>query len=225
MTAGLVTTLVMQQSQNQRLRSELAQLQAELEADAADPISAPASVAPVSAVPSEELLQLRGEVARLRAIPLELDRLKAENRLLQLVPGAVTRRTGAQTGEEFLAANASKPGVVQTASGLQYKVVRAGTGRTPQPTDTVKVHYHGTLIDGTVFDSSVDRGQPMKFPVGAVVSGWGEALQLMKEGDKWQLFLPAKLAYGEKGAGDQIAPNSTLVFDVELLEIESAREN
>lgn len=224
-TAGFVTTLVVQQSQNQRLRRELVQLQAELAAAASPPPSLPAFVAQGSAVPSEELLQLRGEVARLRAIPQELARLKVENQRLQSAPGAATRRSDALTGEEFLAANASKPGVVQTASGLQYKVVSAGTGRTPQPTDTVKVHYHGTLIDGTAFDSSVDRGQPMKFPVGAVVPGWTEALQLMKEGDKWQLFLPAKLAYGEKGAGDKIAPNSTLVFDVELLEIEPAREN
>lgn len=223
-TAGFVTTLVLQQSQNQRLLGALVQLQAELAAAVTPPARA-ASVVPVSEVPSAELLQLRGEVARLRAIPQELARLKAENQRLQSMPGAASRHSGALTGEEFLAANADKPGVVQTASGLQYKVVSAGTGRTPKLTDRVNVHYHGTLIDGTVFDSSIDRGQPMKFPVGAVVSGWAEALQLMKEGDKWQLFLPAKLAYGEKGAGDKIAPNSTLVFEVELLEIEPGQEN
>lgn len=123
-------------------------------------------------------------------------------------------------GEAYLAANAKKPGVKATASGLQYKVVKAGSGKTPKATDTVKVHYHGTLIDGTVFDSSVERGEPISFPVGGVIPGWTEALQLMKEGDKWQIYIPSKLAYGEQGAGGKIGPNSALVFDVELLGIE-----
>ena len=107
-----------------------------------------------------------------------------------------------------------------TASGLQYKVLKSGNGNTPKATDTVKTHYHGTLIDGTVFDSSVARGQPATFPVNGVIPGWTEALQLMKEGDKWQLFIPAKLAYGDRGAGDKIGPNATLIFEVELLSIE-----
>ena len=126
-------------------------------------------------------------------------------------------------GEAFLAANAKKDGVKATASGLQYKVVKVGTGKTPKSTDTVKVHYHGTLIDGSVFDSSVDRGEPDSFPVDGVIPGWTEALQLMKEGDKWQLTIPAKLAYGENSPGGKIGPNEVLVFDVELLAVEAAK--
>lgn len=126
-------------------------------------------------------------------------------------------------GEEYLAANAKKEGVKTTASGLQYKVLKSGTGKTPKATDTVKTHYHGTLIDGTVFDSSVERGEPISFPVNRVIAGWTEALQMMKEGDKWQLTIPSKLAYGERGAGGKIGPNSTLIFDVELIAIESSQ--
>ena len=125
-------------------------------------------------------------------------------------------------GEKFLAENAKKEGVKVTASGLQYKVIKSGTGKTPKSTDTVKTHYHGTLIDGTVFDSSVDRKEPATFPVNGVIPGWTEALQLMKEGDKWQLTVPSKLAYGEQGAGGKIGPNATLIFEVELLSIEKS---
>ena len=122
-------------------------------------------------------------------------------------------------GQVFLAANKSKPGVKTTASGLQYKVLKAGNGPTPKATDKVRTHYHGTLIDGTVFDSSVQRGEPAEFPVSGVIRGWTEALQLMKVGDKWQLFIPSELAYSARGAGGVIGPNSTLVFEIELLEI------
>ena len=125
-------------------------------------------------------------------------------------------------GQAFLEANAKKEGVKTTATGLQYKVNKSGTGRTPKTSDTVKVHYHGTLIDGTVFDSSVQRGEPISFPVNGVIKGWTEALQMMKEGDKWQIFLPANLAYGEQSPGPKIGPNSALIFDVELLAIEPA---
>jgi FKBP-type peptidyl-prolyl cis-trans isomerase FklB len=125
-------------------------------------------------------------------------------------------------GEAFLAANAKKEGVKVLPSGLQYKVIKSGTGRTPKATDTVKTHYHGTLIDGTVFDSSVERKEPVSFEVNGVIAGWTEALQLMKEGDKWQLFVPSKLAYGEQARGPKITPNSTLVFEVELLSIEKS---
>lgn len=124
-----------------------------------------------------------------------------------------------QQGAAFLAANKSKPGVKTTASGLQYKVLKAGNGPTPKATDKVRTHYHGTLIDGTVFDSSVQRGEPAEFPVSGVIRGWTEALQLMKVGDKWQLFIPSELAYGARGAGGVIGPNATLVFEIELLEI------
>jgi len=123
-------------------------------------------------------------------------------------------------GEAFLVANAKKEGVITTPSGLQYKIMKSGTGDSPKPNDKVKVHYHGTLINGTVFDSSVQRGEPIVFPVGAVIPGWVEALQLMKVGDKWQLFIPARLAYGERSPGPAIPPNSVLIFEVELLDIE-----
>jgi FKBP-type peptidyl-prolyl cis-trans isomerase len=123
-------------------------------------------------------------------------------------------------GEAYLAANAKKPGVKTTESGLQYKVLKAGDGATPKKTDTVRVHYHGTLTDGTVFDSSVERKQPAEFPVNRVIPGWTEALQLMKVGDKWQVTIPSDLAYGEQGTpGGPIGPNSVLVFEVELLDI------
>ncbi|MFT3934230.1 MAG: FKBP-type peptidyl-prolyl cis-trans isomerase [Chitinophagaceae bacterium] len=124
-----------------------------------------------------------------------------------------------KAGEAFLAANKTKPGVVTTASGLQYLILKEGTGPKPTPSDKVKCHYHGTLIDGTVFDSSVDRGEPVDFPVTGVIQGWVEALQLMPVGSKWRLFLPSSLAYGDNAAGPKITPGSTLIFDVELLEI------
>lgn len=125
-------------------------------------------------------------------------------------------------GQAFLAANAKKEGIKTTASGLQYMVVSAGKGESPKATDTVTTHYRGTLIDGTEFDSSYARNEPAEFPVNAVIKGWTEALQLMHVGDKWKLFIPADLAYGERGAGGEIGPNSTLIFDIELLGIKKA---
>ena len=122
-------------------------------------------------------------------------------------------------GEKFLAENAKKEGVKVLPSGLQYKVITPGTGRSPKATDTVTTHYKGTLIDGTEFDSSYKRGEPATFPVSGVIPGWTEALQLMKEGAKWQLFLPPGLAYGERGAGRDIGPNATLIFEVELISV------
>ncbi len=124
-----------------------------------------------------------------------------------------------KAGEEFLAANASKSGVVTLPSGLQYEIITTGTGPKPTAADQVKCHYHGTTIDGKVFDSSVERGEPAVFPVGNVIPGWTEALQLMPVGSKWKLFIPAALAYGERGPSADIKPNSTLIFEVELLEI------
>jgi FKBP-type peptidyl-prolyl cis-trans isomerase FklB len=120
-------------------------------------------------------------------------------------------------GEAFLAANKAKSGVTTTASGLQYEVIQDGNGPKPKIGDEVSVNYRGTLLDGTVFDSSYDRGQPVTFGVGDVIPGWVEALQLMKTGSKWKIYLPAALAYGEAGAGNAIGPNQTLVFEVELL--------
>lgn len=122
-------------------------------------------------------------------------------------------------GEKYLAENAKKPNVKQTASGLQYEVLTEGTGRKPKATDTVKVHYEGFLTDGTVFDSSIQRGEPISFPLNGVIAGWTEGLQLMAEGAKYRLFIPYNLGYGEHGAGASIPPYSTLIFDVELIEV------
>ena len=122
-------------------------------------------------------------------------------------------------GRTFLEENGKKEGVTTLESGLQYTVITEGTGPKPKLEDNVTTHYHGTLIDGTVFDSSVDRGEPASFPVGGVIKGWTEALQLMSIGSKWKLFVPYDLAYGERGAGQQIGPYSTLIFEVELLSI------
>ncbi len=122
-------------------------------------------------------------------------------------------------GETFLAENKKKDGVVTLPSGLQYKVIKKGNGDTPKETDTVTVNYRGTLIDGTEFDSSYRRGQPSTFTLKGIIPGWIEALQLMKVGSKWQLFIPSDLAYGERGAGNDIGPNATLIFEVELISV------
>ena len=126
-------------------------------------------------------------------------------------------------GETFLAENKKKKGVTTLASGLQYKVIKAGTGKKPKPADTVTAQYRGTLVNGTEFDSSYRRGQPATFPVTGVIAGWTEALGLMQEGAKWQLFIPPNLAYGEKGAGGQIGPNATLIFEVELISVQEKK--
>ena len=124
-----------------------------------------------------------------------------------------------EAGEKYLAENAKKEGIITTASGLQYKVLKEGTGKQPKATDKVRCHYEGFLIDGTVFDSSVKRGEPAVFPLDGVIVGWTEGLQLMREGGKYRFFIPYKLGYGEGGAGASIPPFATLVFDVELLEV------
>lgn len=124
-----------------------------------------------------------------------------------------------EEGNAFLEQNKSREGIVTTDSGLQYEILTEGTGEKPNAQDQVRVHYHGTLIDGTVFDSSVDRGEPAVFGVGQVISGWTEALQLMPVGSKWKVYIPSDLGYGERGAGGDIGPNETLIFEVELLEI------
>ncbi|MDT8440518.1 MAG: FKBP-type peptidyl-prolyl cis-trans isomerase [Desulfuromonadales bacterium] len=126
-----------------------------------------------------------------------------------------------KAGEAFLAEHAAREGVQVTASGLQYRVIEPGEGARPKPTDMVTVHYRGTLIDGTQFDSSYDRGQPATFPVAGVIPGWTEALQLMQPGAKYELVIPSELAYGERGAGRDIGPNAILIFEVELLSIEA----
>jgi len=124
-----------------------------------------------------------------------------------------------EDGKKFLDENAKKENVISLASGLQYEIIAEGNGDAPKGTDSVKCHYHGTLIDGTVFDSSVKRGEPAVFPVNGVIKGWIEALQLMTVGAKWKLYVPADLAYGAQGAGNLIGPHTTLIFEVELLEI------
>lgn len=133
-------------------------------------------------------------------------------------------KKNAADGDKFLTDNKSKEGVKATASGLQYKVLKEGSGAQPKPSDTVTVNYRGTLVDGTEFDSSYKRGQPATFPVGGVIPGWTEALQLMKVGSKYQLFIPAKLAYGEQGRPG-IPPNSLLIFEVELMDVKPGQSS
>lgn len=129
-----------------------------------------------------------------------------------------------KAGEAFLAENAKKEGVKTTASGLQYKVLTSGSGKTPDANSTVTAHYRGTLIDGTEFDNSYKRGEPIKFPVTGVIKGWTEALQMMKEGDKWMLYIPSDLGYGDYGQGGTIPPGAVLVFEVELIACEKTAE-
>jgi FKBP-type peptidyl-prolyl cis-trans isomerase FklB len=124
-----------------------------------------------------------------------------------------------EAGKKFLEENGKKPGVKTLNSGLQYQVINEGKGKSPKASDTVTTHYRGTLIDGTVFDSSYERGQPASFQLDQVIPGWTEAVQMMKEGGKWKLFLPPELGYGEEGAGGEIGPNATLIFEIELLKV------
>ena len=124
-----------------------------------------------------------------------------------------------EKGKAFLAENAKKEGIITLPSGLQYEVITEGNGKKPSATDKVKCHYEGTLIDGTLFDSSIKRGQPAVFGVNQVIKGWVEALQLMNEGSKWRLFIPSELGYGAQQAGEMIPPHSTLIFEVELIEV------
>jgi FKBP-type peptidyl-prolyl cis-trans isomerase FklB len=149
-----------------------------------------------------------------------LTELQAELKKRQDDVTRAAGETNQKAGEAFLAENKTKEGIVALPSGLQYKIVTAGTGPKPAETDSVVCNYRGTLLDGTEFDSSYKRGQPATFPVNGVIKGWTEALQLMPVGSKWQLFVPADLAYGARGAGGEIGPNATLVFEVELLSIQ-----
>ncbi len=144
---------------------------------------------------------------------------QAELRQRQAVARTKAAEDNKKQGDAFLAENKTKEGVVTLPSGLQYKILKAGDGKTPTDADTVECHYRGTLINGTEFDSSHLTGKPATFKVTAVIPGWKEALKLMPVGSKWQLFIPPQLAYGERGAGHEIGPNATLVFEVELLAI------
>ncbi len=149
-----------------------------------------------------------------------LTQLQADARARQMEKMKIASDMNKKEGAEFLEANKAKEGIVTLPSGLQYKVLTEGTGPKPAPTDTVVCNYRGTLINGTEFDSSYKRGQPLSIQVNGVIKGWTEALQLMPVGSKWQLFIPSDLAYGERGPGPQIGPNSTLIFEVELISIQ-----
>jgi FKBP-type peptidyl-prolyl cis-trans isomerase FklB len=151
----------------------------------------------------------------------KLEQQEAMTIVQTYMQAAMEKKTGKarEEGQAFLENNKKDPAVKVTASGLQYKVITSGKGKSPKASDKVTVHYTGKLLDGTVFDSSVESGQPATFGVNQVIPGWTEALQLMKEGDKWLLFIPSDLAYGERGAGGQIPPHATLIFEVELLKV------
>lgn len=151
----------------------------------------------------------------------ELDVEKANHILQQFFSELEKKKFQAniEEGKNFLEKNSKRSEVTALPSGLQYEIIQKGDGVTPTGTDKVKCHYHGTLVDGTVFDSSVERGEPAEFPVSGVIQGWVEALQLMQVGSKWRLFVPSNLGYGERGAGGVIGPHATLIFEVELLEI------
>ena len=138
---------------------------------------------------------------------------------LTLAPVSLMAESALEKGEKFLAENKTKEGVITTASGLQYKVLKEGSGKSPAATDTVVCHYRGTFLDGTEFDSSYKSGEPAEFPLDHVIRGWTEGVQLMKEGAKYQFFIPSNLAYGPRGAGGVIGPDETLIFEVELIKI------
>lgn len=160
---------------------------------------------------------LKGEASAIESSVLE----KAFTEINQLMQAKKAEESKGQSaaGDQFLAENAKRDGITVTDSGMQYEILQAGEGEKPTSQSTVRTHYHGTLIDGTVFDSSVDRGEPAEFPVNGVIAGWTEALQMMPVGSRWKLYLPYQLAYGERGAGGDIGPYAALVFEVELLAI------
>ena len=152
-------------------------------------------------------------------IPHKLLRILLGASALMLTPLPLMAQSALEKGDTYLKENAAKPGVHTTASGLQYEVLREGTGRKPESTDKVQVNYRGTLLDGTEFDSSYKRGQPATFPLNQVIKGWTEGVALMKEGAKYRFVIPSKLAYGQRGAGSMIGPDETLIFEVELLKV------
>jgi FKBP-type peptidyl-prolyl cis-trans isomerase FklB len=177
---------------------------------------------PFPGLEPEALIAGLGDVLKGQASPYKDDELRGAldelNRRVQRMQQQQATAMAAQ-GEQFLKQNATKAGVVVTKSGLQYEVLKEGKGPKPGPEATVRVHYHGTLVDGTVFDSSVQRGEPIEFPVNGVIAGWTEALQLMAVGSKWKLYIPQDLAYGARGAGGVIGPYATLIFEVDLLRV------
>lgn len=156
---------------------------------------------------------------QLRLSDTEMQQAVSEQQRVFAEQRAQRAQANLEAGRRFLTENAGKADVVVRSSGLQYRVLESGTGEQPGAEDSVLVHYHGTLIDGTVFDSSVERGEPAEFPLGGVIPGFREALSLMRVGDRWQVFVPSALAYGERGAGADIGANETLVFELQLLDI------
>lgn len=179
----------------------------------------------IKSAPGGSSINLEAMIAAFRAASLEEEGAMTMEQSEQFIrtffekEGEKEGQVTLEAGNKFLEENKSREGVQTTESGLQYEVLTEGTGPKPVATDMVRVHYHGTLIDGTVFDSSVDKGQPAVFGVGQVIPGWTEALQMMPVGSKWKIYIPSKLGYGERGAGGDIKPNSALIFEVELLEI------
>ena len=160
--------------------------------------------------------------AKPRLKPEEMQAAVQNQQKKDMEKQAAVAKKNLDAGQTFLEANKKKEGVVTLPSGLQYKVVTEGKGKQPKSTDTVVAHYRGTLINGTEFDSSYQRNEPATFPVGGVIKGWQEALPLMKEGSKWQVYIPSDLAYGPRGAGGEIGPNEVLIFDIELLSVKEA---
>lgn len=157
----------------------------------------------------------------MQAFQAEMQKKQEEAQKAEQAATAAAAENNKKAGEKFLADNKAKPGVVTTASGLQYKVLTEGKGAKPKATDTITVNYRGTLIDGTEFDSSYKRNEPATFALNAVIPGWIEGLQLMPEGSKWEIYVPSELAYGAGGTGGPIGPNATLIFEVELMKIEA----
>ena len=177
---------------------------------------------PAESAPAGDAAQATEDAAQATEIEPaagEAEAVTGQDDAAAAVAGTDENASPLERGRAFLASNGQREGVTTTASGLQYEVLASGDGASPKATDRVRAHYHGTLLDGTVFDSSVDRGQPFETAVNSVIKGWQEALQLMQVGDKWKLFVPPELAYGEAGAG-AIGSNELLIFEVELLAIE-----
>lgn len=179
----------------------------------------------VQSAPGSEDINMETMAAAFRAASLEEEALLTQEDANSVVrtffesAGKREAQKNLEEGNAFLEQNKTREGITVTESGLQYEILKKGDGPKPTAEDQVRVHYHGTLIDGTVFDSSVDRGEPAVFGVSQVIPGWTEALQLMPVGSKWKLYIPANIAYGERGAGGKIGPNAALIFEVELLEI------
>lgn len=218
------------QSEIEKLKSEIAELKKPKEINMGDQVakisySLGTLMAANVKAQGADSLDLDALAAGLKDVLQNKTLLVEQNEAMGLVQNymqqAMMRKAekAKEAGQKFLADNKTKEGVITTASGLQYKVLKQGSGKQPTAQDRVTVHYTGTLTDGTTFDSSVKRGQPATFGVSGVIRGWTEALQLMKEGDKWMLYIPYDLAYGERGSGAQIPPYSTLLFEVELIKV------